>query len=415
MLKKSVLLSGTFAFWLAVPVISGQFSAQAETPAKPAPVKAADEKPVTEKEADKTAAEKPATARANPENSKTAADSKTDDKAGVKQESTDTIADVPEVSTGFIIPELAGSWTKSQSEKANMLRQPASTDEMPAFNESRFGAKLADPAFGAFQRGLYLTAFNLGMERAKAGDAAAQTLVAEIYARGLGIKADQKQAAHWYGLAAEQGEHEAQFRYAAMLLQGIYVTKDAKKAEILMQKAAEAGVAMAQFNYAQMLMMRYPGEKGLDEAWPWFEKAAEAQLPDAEYAVSQILANGTLKIPRDDVKARDYLLRAARKNYDTAQLDLGTWLVEGRGGERNYDAGFRWLLTAARGGNIAAMARVARLYRDGIGTEGNPVEAAAWYIMARRSKLNAKDLDSFMDGLTDEEIQQAIARANSLR
>jgi hypothetical protein len=58
---------------------------------------------------------------------------------------------------------------------------------------------------------------------------------------------------------------------------------------------------------------------------------------------------------------------------------------------------------------------VARLYRDGIGTDGNSVEAAAWYIQARRSKLYAKDLDSFMDGLTDEEIQQAISRANNLR
>lgn len=323
--------------------------------------------------------------------------------------------DVPAVSTGFTIPELAGALTGTKDDKSDMLQQPASTDNMPAFNENRFGAKVTDPAFGAFQRGLYLTAFNLGMERAKAGDAAAQTLVAEIYARGLGVKTDQKQAAHWYGLAAEQGEHEAQFRYAAMLLQGMYVPKDAKKAEELMRKAADADIPMAQFNYGQMLMMRHPGMTGIDDAWPWFQKAADAELADGEYAMSQILANGTLKVKRDDAKARDYLLRAARKNYDTAQLDLGTWLVEGRGGERNYDAGFRWMLTAARGGNIAAMARLARLYRDGIGTDGNPVEAAAWYIAARRAKLNAKDLDSFMDGLTDAEIQQAISRANNLR
>ena len=389
MLKKSVLFNSTCAFWLVAAAASmPATTVMAAEAAKPAPEKTVPEadKPKT----DKTETDKPA------------------DPTGASM-------DVPSVSTGFTIPELAGSWSKNQTEKSDMLQQPATTDAMPAFNENRFGDKIADPAFGAFQRGLYLTAFNLGMERAKAGDPAAQTLVAEIYARGLGVKSDQKQAAHWYGLAAEKGEHEAQFRYAAMLLQGIYVTKDAKKAEELMQKAAEAGNAMAQFNYAQMLMMRRPGAKGLDEAAPWFQKAADAGLADGEYAVSQLLANGTATIKRDDAQAREYLLRAARKNYDTAQLDLGTWLVEGRGGERNYDAGFRWMLTAARGGNIAAMARVARLYRDGIGTDGNSVEAAAWYILARRSKLNAKDLDSFMDGLTDEEIQQAIARANNLR
>ncbi|MDR0251720.1 MAG: sel1 repeat family protein [Brucellaceae bacterium] len=381
MLKKSVLLNSTCAFWLMLSAVSASLPAMAEGKAKAAPEKAATD------------------------TAKTETDKKPDE----------TSMDVPSVSTGFTIPELAGSWAKDQNDKADMLQQPASTDAIPAFNETRFGNKLADPAFGAFQRGLYLTAFNLGMERAKAGDPSAQTLVAEIYARGLGVKADQKEAAHWYGLAAEKGEHEAQFRYAAMLLQGIYVPKDAKKAEVLMQKAAEAGNAMAQFNYGQILMMRHPGMKGLDEAAPWFQKAADAGLADGEYAMSQLLANGTTTIKRDDAKAREYLLLAARKNYDTAQLDLGTWLVEGRGGERNYDAGFRWMLTAARGGNIAAMARVARLYRDGIGTEGKPVEAAAWYILARRSKLNAKDLDSFMDGLTDEEIQQAISRANNLR
>ena len=383
MLKKSVLLNSTCAFWLIVAAVAIHKPALAAEVTKPAPEKTAAE--TTKTETDK------------------------------KAEPSGASMDVPAVSTGFTIPELAGAWSKNKNDKSDMLQQPATTDAMPAFNENRFGDKVADPAFGAFQRGLYLTAFNLGMERAKAGDAAAQTLVAEIYARGLGIKADQKQAAHWYGLAAEKDEHEAQFRYAAMLLQGIYVTKDTKKAEVLMQKAAEADNAMAQFNYGQMLMMRNPGLKGLEEATPWFEKAADAGLADGEYAVSQILANGTSKIKRDDAKARDYLLRAARKNYDTAQLDLATWLVEGRGGERNFDAGFRWMLTAARGGNIAAMARVARLYRDGIGTDGNSVEAAAWYILARRSKLNAKDLDSFMDGLTDDEIQQAISRANNLR
>lgn len=395
MLTKSVLFKTTCAIWLA---FSGVTAIAAETP-KPAP-----------------ATEAKAEAEAEAAQSQTTEPDQQPAKTDTAKPASEAAMDVPAVSTGFIIPELAGSMTGTQSDdKTNMLQQPASTDAMPAFNENRFGNKLSDPAFGAFQRGLYLTAFNLSMERAKAGDPAAQTLVAEIYSRGLGLKADQKQAAHWYGLAAEQGEHEAQFRYAAMLLQGIYVPKDTKKAEILMKKAADANNAMAQFNYAQMLMMRNPGMTGVENAYPWFQKAADAELADGEYAVSQILANGTLNVKRDDLKAREYLLRAARKNYDTAQLDLATWLVEGRGGERDYDSGFRWMLMAARGGNVAAMARLARLYRDGIGTEGNPVEAAAWYIMARRSKLNAKDLDSFMDGLTDDEIQQAISRANNLR
>lgn len=213
--------------------------------------------------------------------------------------------------------------------KPVMLPQPATTEPMPHIDPSRFGDKPADEAFGAFQRGLYLTAFNLAKPQAEKGDPASQTLIAEIYARGLGIPANQKLAAEWYEKAANNGVVEAQFRYAALLLQGTYTRKDPVKAEELMKKAAEGGNAMAQFNYGQMLMVKTPGKPGLDLAFPWFEKAAEAKLADAQYAVSQVYANGTPTIPRDDKKARVYLLLAAAQGYDTAQFDLGRWLIEG--------------------------------------------------------------------------------------
>ncbi|GAA5543436.1 MULTISPECIES: tetratricopeptide repeat protein [Brucella/Ochrobactrum group] len=335
----------------------------------------------------------------------------------------------------FALPALpaaaAGEPAKSQSDSAKgthkdkksdkpakqpvMLPQPATTDPMPAIDLSRFGDKPADEAFGAFQRGLYLTAFNLAKPQAEKGDPASQTLIAEMYARGMGIPADQKLAAEWYGKAAEKGITEAQFRYAALLLQGTYVKKDQAKAEALMQKAAEGGNAMAQFNWGQMLMVKHPGKPGLDLAFPWFEKAAEAKLADGEYAMSQIYANGTEKIARDDNKARTYLIRAARKGYDTAQFDLGRWLVEGRGGDKDYEQGFRWIQIAAGRGMVMAQVWLARLYRDGIGTDGDSVKAAAWYIIAQRAGFRSPDLNDLMDGLADDQIKQAIETANDLR
>ncbi len=296
-----------------------------------------------------------------------------------------------------------------------MLPQPATTAPIPAIDPKRFGDKPADEAFGAYQRGLYLTAFNLAKPQAEKGDPASQTLIAEIYARGMGVPADQKLAAEWYGKAAENGITEAQFRYAALLLQGTYVKKDKQKAEDLMHKAAQGGNAMAQFNYGQMLMQKHPGAPGLDLAFPWFEKAAEAKLADGEYALSQIYANGTDKLARDDKKAREYLILAARKGYDTAQFDLGRWLVEGRGGERDYDQGFRWMQLAANRGMVMAQVWLARLYRDGLGTDGDSVKAAAWYILAQRAGFRSPDLNDLMDGLSDEQIKQAIETANNLR
>ena len=82
------------------------------------------------------------------------------------------------------------------------MLEPPSADHI---NPNRFGENPDDVAFGAFQRGLYLTAFNLAMPRAKDGDKAAQTLVAEIYARGLGVPVNDKEAAHWYASPPRRG------------------------------------------------------------------------------------------------------------------------------------------------------------------------------------------------------------------
>lgn len=291
----------------------------------------------------------------------------------------------------------------------------AADPKLDAVNPTRFGQAPVDDAFGAYQRGLYKTAYNLALPQAEAGDGAAQVLLAEILARGLGVPVNMAESAKWYGKAADLGIPEAQFRYGAILLQGRYATKDPKKAKELMKAAADRGNAAAQFNYGQILMQERPGSTGIENAFPWFQKAADQGLADGEYAVSQVLANGTPTIPRDMPKAREYLIKAAVKGYDTAQLDLGSWLVAGLGGPHEYKAGFGWMLRAATGGNVAAQARLAKLYRDGIGVEGDFIKAAAWYIVAKRAGLNDPDLDSFMDGLDDDQKNQAIAEANKLQ
>ena len=291
---------------------------------------------------------------------------------------------------------------------------PVAAGQPQPVDPRRFG-KREDAAFGAFQRGLYITAFNLARPRAEEGDAAAQTLLAEIYARGLGIRRDPAKAAQWYSRAAEQGNPDAQFQYALLLIDGVHVDKDVDQAFALMEDAANAGNLLAQFNFAQMLIDRQPGAAGVERAVGFYESAARAGLADAQYAMAQVYANGAGGKPRDDETARRWLLRAARQNYDTAQLDIGTWLVQGRGGAIDEEAGFGWLKRAAESGNVAAQNRLAKLYRAGVGADADPVAAAAWYVLARRAGLVDPEMDVFMEGLTDEQRRGAIAQANRLR
>ena len=78
-----------------------------------------------------------------------------------------------------------------------------------------------DIVYGAYQRGLYKTAFDLATTRAQYnGDAKAMTMLGELYANGLGIKRNYAKAAEWYQRAADAGDREGMFALAMMRLSG---------------------------------------------------------------------------------------------------------------------------------------------------------------------------------------------------
>lgn len=286
---------------------------------------------------------------------------------------------------------------------------------LPALPEEKPFAGKVDEAYGAFQRGYYLTAMELALPRAQLGDPAAQTLVGEILDGGLGVRRNREQAAFWYEQAANGGNPAAMFRYALILMERQRSDADRARADELMKKAADLGNASAQFNYAQVLVAQSPGDKGLREALPYYEKSAGQGIADAQYAVAQIYLNLPDLPDEKRARAREWLTRAARAGFDTAQLDLAIWLVNGTAGPRDYEEGFRWMKRAAEGGNVVAQSKLAHLYINAIGTGPDPVEAAKWFVLARRAGLDDAALEDFYLGLTDEEQKAAIDAANRFR
>ena len=92
-----------------------------------------------------------------------------------------------------------------------------------------------DLAYGAFQRGHYLTAFNEASKRAQQNDPAAMTLLGEIYAQGLGVGRDDSKAAQWYKMAAAKGDRDALFALAMFNFQGRAVTRNLEEAARLLE------------------------------------------------------------------------------------------------------------------------------------------------------------------------------------
>jgi uncharacterized protein len=279
-------------------------------------------------------------------------------------------------------------------------------------SETRFDGTF-DDAYGAYQRGLYKTAMELAVARAKTGDSAAQTLVASLLANGQGVKRDPATAAFWYSQAAANGDPSAMYEYALLLMEGGIVPRDKAKSDALMQAAAEAGQPYAAFNWAQVLVASKPGTEGLTAALPFYEVAATQGVADAQYAVSQIYVNLPGLPPEKRSKARQWLARAATAGFDTAQFDLAVWLINGVEGPRDYQSGFKWMQLAASHGNVVAQNKLAHLYINAIGTEPDPVEAAKWYVLSRRAGLKDIELEDFFLGIEDEQQRQAIEEADN--
>jgi hypothetical protein len=78
----------------------------------------------------------------------------------------------------------------------------------------------------AYDRADYRSALNVWLPTAQQGDPKAQTMVGEIYERGLGAEPNYEAAAEWYRKAAEQGYSRAQFDLGALYEQGLGVPAD---------------------------------------------------------------------------------------------------------------------------------------------------------------------------------------------
>ena len=91
----------------------------------------------------------------------------------------------------------------------------------------------------AYDRANYLTALNIWMPKAQAGDADAQNYVGEIYEKGMGIKPDFEMAFIWYKKAAQQGNSKAQMNLGYLYEKGLGTENNKVKAMNWYAKASD--------------------------------------------------------------------------------------------------------------------------------------------------------------------------------
>lgn len=264
-----------------------------------------------------------------------------------------------------------------------------------------------DLAYGAFQAGHYRRAQDEALKRIEAdhNDAAAMTLVGEIYRLGLGVPANAKTASEWYERADARGDINASYALALSLLDGSAGRTDPARAGQLLQKAAGAGHPAANYNLALALLAT--GDAANDKrAVAALEIAAKSGVGEAMQALG-ILARQGRGMPQSDAVSAEWMRQAAEAGNLAGEIEYAIMLFNGTGVAKDERHAATLFLRAAHRGNPVAQNRLARLYQAGRGIPPDMIEAAAWHLAARAQGLDDPALDQLFERLTPEQQGRA--------
>ncbi|MBB4041120.1 hypothetical protein GGR34_002783 [Microvirga flocculans] len=264
-----------------------------------------------------------------------------------------------------------------------------------------------DLAYGAYQRGLYQTAFREATLRLEKNnnDTAAMTLLGELYNQGLGVAIDPKKASEWYLLAAQRGDAHALAALGLMALDGRGMAKNPAQGKAWLEQAAAKGNPVACHNLA-LLLLTSETNADVEKAVELLKKAAEAEIPDAQHALGVLYLKGR-GVARNPAEAARLFERAARNGSSVGEVEYAILLFNGDGVPASESQAARYFRRAAAKGNAIAQNRLARLLVAGRGVPANKVDAAAWHILAAAQGLADPWLDNALKDLSTEDRKRA--------
>jgi uncharacterized protein len=267
-----------------------------------------------------------------------------------------------------------------------------------------------DLAYGAFQRGYYLTAFALATRRVEEkNDIKAMTLLAELYANGYGVERNDRKAAEWYRLAADRGDRDAMFALALFYLGGRTGAPDGEKGAKLLAAAAKLGHIGASYDLALLYLEGRVFPQDFTRAAELFRAAADAGNAEAQYALATLYKEGR-GVEKDLTKAARLLAAAAAADNTDAELEYAIALFNGIGIPRDQTTAASLLSKAAQKGNPVAQNRLANILAVGHGVKADPVAAIKWHVVAKAGGVSDIPLDTFVQNQSPE-VRAAAEKA----
>jgi len=216
------------------------------------------------------------------------------------------------------------------------------------------------------------------LDKAEAGDINAQSTVAFMNAKGLGVKKDEAEAVKWYRRAAEQGHLNSQYNLGVIYAKGRGVEQDFGEAFSWYLRAAEQGDQTAQSTVAMMYLKGIGTKKSQSGAFYWYRMAAEQGHVNSMYSLGELYAKGST-VGKDYRQAFEWFTRAAERGHVNAQLNLGYMYGKGQGVDRDDTEAYHWYRKAAESGHPIAQYNLGVIYSKGRGIPKNIVEAKKWF------------------------------------
>lgn len=207
-----------------------------------------------------------------------------------------------------------------------------------------------DLAYGAYQRGQYVTAFREATKRIEANpkDAPAMTLLGELYNQGLGVKQNPVKAAEWYRLAAAQNDAAAMSSLGLMALDGRGMPKDAKAGRRWLEQATSHGSPTAAYNLG-LILIGTGATADEAAAAAQFRKAADAEIGPAQHDLGVLYLQGR-GVPKDPAMAAQLFRRGADNGDLASEVEYAILLFNGNGVTKDERSAARYFLHAASRG-----------------------------------------------------------------
>jgi TPR repeat protein len=231
------------------------------------------------------------------------------------------------------------------------------------------------------------------VQKAHAGDVAAQCNLAYRYAHGQGVEQNYTEAARWYKRAADLGNADAQYNLGYLYDAGRGVSQNYAEAAKWYLKAAKQGNAKAQCN----LGVKYAAGQGVQQSYTeaslWYQRAAMQGHPIAQCNLGMMCEKGQ-GMAQNATEAAKWYSKSAEQDYAIAQCNLGHLYETGNGVTKNYTEAVKWYRKAAEQGESVAQYNLGNCNYYGNGVAKDYAEAVKWY-----QKAAAQNNENAMNAL----------------